>query len=130
MKTGSTRRKGPRQQFSTSSSVNWNESAIGKTPPPMRRSLTVMNNYVDIEGGSIGDESSAEDFRWATHSSTPLDDVGKSLEAGTDVNSMLDLQRANVRRKLCSSLSNHADRENLNLRPDTAFPRSRGLVPK
>ena len=100
--------------------------AIGKTPPPMRRSLTVMNNYVDLDGD---DETDA--LRWA--SSSPLDGATAATKSSfdtNDINSMLDMQRANVRRKLCSSLSNHKDRENLNLRPDTAFPRSRGLVPK
>lgn len=92
--------------------------AIGKTPPPMRRSLTVMNNYVDLDGDEM-------DSNWT---SSPIDGL-KSFDTN-DINSMLDMKRANVRRKLCSSLANHKDRENLNLRPDTAFPRSRGLVPK
>lgn len=86
--------------------------AIGKTPPPMRRSLTVMNNYVDYEDEDM--------LNWA----------GPSTMDTKDINSVLDMKRATVRRKLCSSLINHKNRENLNLRPDTAFPRSRGLVPK
>ena len=102
--------------------IGSNEKTMGKTPPPMRRSLTVMNNYnddtstMDIVDGwaSLEDES--------THSNT-------SLQTSTNASTMLDLKRANVRRKLCQSASQR-NIENLNMRPDTAFPRSRGLVPK
>ncbi|KAI2809410.1 Kinesin-like protein kif3b, partial [Blomia tropicalis] len=116
--TASSRHHKPRQQFNSSNSVNWNEMAIGKTPPPMRRSLTVMNNYVDIDDDGVIDDDDDGRLRWT---STPNNG---------DMNSMLDMKRANVRRKLCSSLASNLDRENLNVRPDTAFPRSRGLVPK
>lgn len=102
----------PRGQFA--GGANWNDMAVGKTPPPMRRSLTVMNNYHDDNDDGVDGGSSSK-----------LDN------GSSDINSLLDLKRATVRRKLCSSLSTHVDRENhLNLRPDTAFPRSRGLVPK
>lgn len=116
--TASSRHHKPRQQFNSSNSINWNEMAIGKTPPPMRRSLTVMNNYVDIDDDGVIDDDDDGRLRWT---STPNNG---------DMNSMLDMKRANVRRKLCSSLASNLDRENLNVRPDTAFPRSRGLVPK
>lgn len=107
----SLRRKQPRQ--SGSNAWNNGETMVGKTPPPMRRSLTVMSHY-------------NEDFDDWQHS-TVEGDIDATLDAG-DINSVLDQKRANVRRNLF--LATQKDKENLNRRPDTAFPKCRGLVPK
>lgn len=105
------RRKQPRQ----SGSNMWKngETMVGKTPPPMRRSLTVMSHY-------------NEDFDDWQHSTTE-GTLESTIESG-DINNVLDQKRANVRRNLF--LANQKDKENLNRRPDTAFPKCRGLVPK
>lgn len=85
---------------------NNNNNTNNRSRSRMRRSQTVMDNYINED-----------------------DDYSLNKQIGSidhiDINGFFDQKRINTRKKLFQS-----NQQNLNQRPDTAFPRSRGLVPK
>ncbi|KAH9420263.1 Kinesin-like protein kif3c, partial [Dermatophagoides pteronyssinus] len=90
---------------------DWNQRTVGRTPPRMRRSLTVMDNYFDDEN------------EWH-------DNDGGSIDHIDSINSFFDIKRASTRKQFTRQQQQQQQQQlNLNQRPDTAFPRSRGLVP-
>ncbi|KAH7638358.1 kinesin-like protein kif3c-like protein [Dermatophagoides farinae] len=103
---------------SLSKGYDWNQLTIGRTPPRMRRSLTVMDNYLDDdenEWQNVGDSGSTDNIN--------IDSI----------NSFFDIKRASTRKQLTKQQQQQQQQlqqQNLNQRPDTAFPKSRGLVPK
>lgn len=116
----------------------------GKTiKPKLRRSLTVLDNYIDEDrwlGGDDDDDGEEMMNRIGiNHSSTSgsIDKLNqtfdKILERKKEINRRRlslkqseDFDHYNQQRRQ----SNLERQKNLNPRPDTAFPRSRGLVPK
>ncbi|OTF79172.1 hypothetical protein BLA29_005136, partial [Euroglyphus maynei] len=109
-KTAATWRDRHESSTTTTTTSEWNQkTTAGRTPPArMRRSLTVMENYLDDEN------------EWHSGSIDHLDSI----------NSFFDIKRATTRKQLTRQQQQQQQQPNLNQRPDTAFPRSRGLVPK